>query len=77
MSHRVLKTGAPPSNGLFTDVADTFESYYYWVKGSITSPWIGQKTRPDGWSVSEYRTSDVMVFHANDDDDEAVGGSKV
>ena len=71
MSHRILKTGAPPSKGLFSDVADTFESYYYWMKDSMTSPWTGQKTKPDGWSVSEYHTNNnVVVFHATDDDDD-------
>jgi hypothetical protein len=80
MSHRILKAGVPPSKGLFSDAADTFESYYYWMKDGITASWTGQKPKAGGWSISEYRTSQVVVYHANEDDDDGgavVGGSNV
>ncbi len=32
MSHRILKDGVSLSKGLFSDAADTVESYYYWMK---------------------------------------------
>jgi hypothetical protein len=70
MSHRILKDGVPPSKGLFSDAADTVESYYYWMKDGITASWTGQKPKAGGWSISEYRTNDVVVFHATDYDDD-------
>lgn len=68
MSHRILKTDVPVSRGIFSDAADTLESYYYWMKNGIA--WAKQKSpAKDGWSISEYRTNNVVVFHATDDEE--------
>jgi hypothetical protein len=72
MSHRILKTGINEPRGLFIDISDAAESYYYWMKDRLSTPWKVSKETPlkNGFSISEYRTSNVVVHHATDDDDD-------
>ncbi len=75
MSHRILKTGPPEPRGLFTDVADMAESYWYWAKNKLAGPW--QEKGDPNWKRnnsglrkewSTFKTNNVVVYHANDDD---------
>ena len=72
MSHRILKTGINEPRGLFIDISDAAESYYYWMKDRLSTSWkVSNETKlENGFSISEYRTSNVVVHHATDDDDD-------
>jgi len=70
MSHRILKTSIPPQRGVFTDMADMAESYWCWAGNQLTSSFgrgWGQG-KSDGWTITEFRTNHVTVFHANDEE---------
>ena len=75
MSHRILKTGISEPRGVLTDAADMAESYWYWAKNKLMSNWhdkddLNWKRNNSNirkeWST--YKTSNVVVHHANDDD---------
>lgn len=73
MSHRILKPDAPASRGVFSDVSDMAESYYWWARNSITGAWTWRKKKTSEWTISEFRTDNTVVHHANTEEDE-VGG---
>ena len=68
MSHCILKQSVPPAQGFLMDVADSVEDFCYWLKDSCRS---ATKNSGKGMSVSVYRTGNVRVNHANDDDDDS------
>jgi hypothetical protein len=70
MSHCILKKGVPPAKGILMDMADSVELFCYWVKDSVSWNKVDTKDAGKGMSVSEYRTGNVKVYHANDDDED-------
>jgi hypothetical protein len=68
MSHRILKPSAPEPRGLLTDISDMAESYWYWAKEQMTESWVKPKKSPNKWSISEFRTDNVKVYHANEEE---------
>lgn len=50
------------------DMADSVELFCYWLKDNMS--WSKSGKKDVGMSVSEYRTGNVRVHHANDDDEE-------
>ena len=79
MSHRILKSEPPGPRGLFTDAADMAESYWYWAKNKLVGQWrekddVNWKRNNTNsrkeWST--FKTSSVVVYHANDDEDSSV-----
>lgn len=79
MSHRILKTSLPEQRGLLSDVSDMAESYWYWAKNKLMETWSIRKgegsRRKNEWTISEFRTDNVVVHHAIDDG--AVDGYQV
>jgi hypothetical protein len=65
MSHCILKTGVSPPRGLFTDISDTAECYWYWVKNELTGSWVEFKMNR-GWSIAGLNP---IVYHANDEEE--------
>jgi hypothetical protein len=65
MSHCILKTGVSPPRGLFTDIGDTAECYWYWAKNELTGSWAEFKINR-GWSIAGF---DSIVYHANEDEE--------
>jgi hypothetical protein len=72
MSHRILKASINEPRGLLTDMSEAAESCYYWIKDRVSSSWkVSNETNlKNGFSISEYRTSSVVVYHATDDEDD-------
>ena len=71
MSHRILKTDIPTHRGVFNDMADMAESYWWWARNKLTSSFDGRIGRnKDGWTISEFGTKNVTVFHATDIEEE-------
>jgi hypothetical protein len=49
-------------------MADMAESYWWWAKNKLTSSFDGRIGRnKEGWTISEFGTKNVTVFHHDDD----------
>ena len=66
MSHRILKPTMTEPQGIFTDLSDIAEGYYYWVKNEIAGSWLDFK-RSKGWTI--HASDRWTIHHATDDDD--------